>query len=105
MLEVYDARPRGRGPVAFVLCHFSHAYVEGCSLYFSFVASDVNEAEMERRYDKVWRVALPAAIAAGANVTHHHGVGLLKQSQLLEELGEGRRMLRRAARRRSTPTG
>ncbi|MHB8876871.1 MAG: FAD-binding oxidoreductase, partial [Myxococcaceae bacterium] len=93
VMDVYDRVRAAMSPYAFVLCHFSHAYLEGCSLYFTFTASDVNEAEMERRYDKAWKVSLQAAISAGATVTHHHGVGLLKQSQLLEELGDGRRML------------
>ena len=32
-------------------------------------------------------------MSAGATVSHHHGVGLLKARELAEELGEGRRML------------
>jgi alkyldihydroxyacetonephosphate synthase len=93
VMDVYEKVREAMSPYAFVLCHFSHAYLEGCSLYFTFTASDATEADMERRYDKAWKVSLEAAISAGATVTHHHGVGLLKQTQLLQELGDGRRVL------------
>ncbi len=93
VLEVYQRVRAAVADHAFVLCHFSHAYLEGCSLYFSFVASSPSEADVERRYDELWRVALAAASSAGATVSHHHGIGLLKAKQLTAELGEGRRML------------
>ena len=93
VLDVYHRVREAVAPWAFVLCHFSHAYVEGCSLYFSFAASGGSEAEQEARYDALWRAALGAAMSAGATVSHHHGVGLLKAKALLEELGDGRRVL------------
>lgn len=93
VLDVYERVREAVAPLAFVLCHFSHAYVEGCSLYFSFAASGGSEAEQEQRYDALWRAALGAAMSAGATVSHHHGVGLLKARALLEELGDGRRLL------------
>lgn len=93
VLDVYERVREAVAPWAFVLCHFSHAYVEGCSLYFSFAASGGSEAEQEQRYDGLWQAALGAAMSAGATVSHHHGVGLLKAKALLEELGDGRRLL------------
>ena len=92
VMEIYERVRAAVRPLAFVLCHFSHAYPEGCSLYFTFVFS-APEGEQERRYDDLWRVALQAAMSAGATVSHHHGVGLLKARELGDELGEGRRML------------
>ena len=92
VMEIYERVRAAVRPFAFVLCHFSHAYPEGCSLYFTFVLS-APDREQERRYDELWRVALQAAMSAGATVSHHHGVGLLKARELAEELGEGRRML------------
>ncbi|MBX5482879.1 MAG: FAD-binding oxidoreductase [Myxococcaceae bacterium] len=104
VLDVYERVRAAVAPVAFVVCHFSHAYQEGCSLYFSFVASGSDDVDQERRYDQLWRTALSAAVSAGATVSHHHGVGLLKQTQLREELGEGRRMLE-ALKRACDPDG
>jgi alkyldihydroxyacetonephosphate synthase len=105
--QVYEVYQRVRTAVsklAFVLCHFSHAYLEGCSLYFSFAASGPSEEAQERRYEELWTAALGAALAAGATVSHHHGVGILKARQMSEELGEGRRMLT-ALKRTLDPDG
>lgn len=94
VLDVYHRVRTALGPLAFVLCHFSHAYLEGCSLYFSLVSSASGDAAQEARYDEIWRVGLAAAMDAGATVSHHHGVGLLKAAALQKELGSGARLLR-----------
>ena len=70
------------GEGALVMAHFSHAYPEGCSIYFSFVGSGDTAA-----YDAVWRKGLAAARAAGGTVTHHHGVGQLKGAAAAGEAG------------------
>ncbi len=92
--EVYERVRKAASPHAFVLCHFSHAYLEGCSLYFSFVGSAAGEDEVQRRYQALWRDALSAAVAAGANVSHHHGIGLLKADVFQQSLGEARHALK-----------
>jgi alkyldihydroxyacetonephosphate synthase len=94
VLDVYARVHATASAFALVLCHFSHAYPEGCSLYFSFVGSGASEREMEERYHHLWRAALAAATGAGGNVSHHHGVGLLKARALQDHLGEGRHALR-----------
>lgn len=94
VLEVYERVHEAASQFAFVLCHFSHAYADGCSLYFSFVGSGDDEAEMEARYQQLWRAALAAAVSAGGNVSHHHGVGVLKAQALQDSLGEARHALR-----------
>jgi alkyldihydroxyacetonephosphate synthase len=91
--DVYERVHHAASQHAFVLCHFSHAYLEGCSLYFSFVGSGTSEAQMRERYDALWRDALSAAVHAGANVSHHHGVGIFKAQALQDSLGEGRTLL------------
>jgi alkyldihydroxyacetonephosphate synthase len=103
VLEVYDRVRAAVARLAFALCHFSHAYPEGCSLYFTFLSSAPADEE-ERRYDEMWRAALQAATSAGATVSHHHGIGLLKTRELRAELGEGRRMLA-ALKRAFDPDG
>jgi len=65
-----------------VMSHFSHAYPEGCSIYFSFAGKgDLNV------YDRAWSSALAAARDAGGTVTHHHGVGTLKSVAAAKEAG------------------
>ncbi len=94
VLQVYQRVHEAASKFAFVLCHFSHAYADGCSLYFSFVGSADSEQDMEARYHQLWRSALAAAVSAGGNVSHHHGVGILKARALQDSLGEGRHALR-----------
>jgi len=93
VLEVYERVRAAVAPHAFVLCHFSHAYLEGCSLYFSFVGA-APEGQERERYETIWRIALSAAQSAGSNVSHHHGVGLLKARALHDALGDGRHALK-----------
>jgi len=79
---------------ALVMAHFSHAYPEGCSIYFSFAGrGDLGV------YDAAWREALKAAHAAGGTVTHHHGVGVLKAAAAAEELGNALRVYARRKER------
>ena len=91
--EVHRRVKEAVAPLAFSLCHFSHAYAEGCSLYFTFITSATGEGPMEERYQKVWAAALGAAIAAGSNVSHHHGIGLLKAEAYQRSLGGAQRLL------------
>ncbi|HVE85394.1 MAG TPA: FAD-binding oxidoreductase [Myxococcales bacterium] len=93
VLDVYHRVREATAPIAFAMCHFSHAYLEGCSLYFSFALAGRGQPSLESRYDELWKAGLSAALAAGATVSHHHGVGLLKARALAEQLGDSRRML------------
>lgn len=73
-----------------VLCHASHAYPDGACLYFTFgAAGGGDEDAVRRRYDDAWSTAMGAAVSAGATITHHHGVGLLRAPWLRAELGDG----------------
>jgi alkyldihydroxyacetonephosphate synthase len=63
---------RAHAPV--VMCHVSHLYETGASLYFTFIARQHDGAELEQ-----WRDAKTAACEAigraGGTITHHHAVG------------------------------
>ncbi len=74
---------------AVVLAHFSHAYPDGCSIYFTFASAGSDREEAERRYDALWTAALGAVTRAGATISHHHGVGMLKAPFMADEHGEG----------------
>ena len=87
------------GRHAFVMAHLSHAYREGCSIYFSFVGR--GKADV---YDAVWRDALDAVRVAGGTVTHHHGVGQLKRDAAAREIGAAFRLWA-AVKARLDPAG
>jgi len=93
--ELYDAVRAALGKHVLVMAHLSHAYPDGCSIYFTFsgVASDDDKAM--QKYDAAWRAALDAAIGAGGTLSHHHGVGRSKAPRLGRELGFGVELVRR----------
>lgn len=93
--HVYNNVRRALRHDAFVMCHFSHAYLEGGSLYFTFVGPALTAKRGEEGYDKTWRDGMQAALEAGATLSHHHGVGSAKARYLPDELGDaGMRLLR-----------
>lgn len=93
LCAVYDAVRRTAGKHALVLAHLSHAYPDGCSIYFTLVATRSGDAL--GRYDAMVDSVLGAALSEGATLSHHHGVGSSKAHWLDVELGGGLSTLRR----------
>ncbi|HEX9052310.1 MAG TPA: FAD-binding oxidoreductase, partial [Anaeromyxobacter sp.] len=91
-LEGALARERERGAI---LCHVSHAYLDGASLYFTFFfrcPADPDEAVA--RWAALKRAATCAIVDAGGTVSHHHGVGAWHAPWLRREIGaDGARVL------------
>lgn len=76
--------------VAIVMCHFSHAYTDGCSLYFTFAGGGVTGSgphAARGRYDLAWERALTTVRRHGAVLSHHHGVGRSKAGALHRDEG------------------
>lgn len=111
-LEALHAAVRGalrdalsaRGTPPLVMCHVSHLYPTGASLYFTFIARQQEGAELEQ-----WRAAKLAAgdaiVAAGATITHHHAVGRDHTRWMEAEVGATGLGLLRAVKERLDPTG
>jgi alkyldihydroxyacetonephosphate synthase len=57
-----------------VLCHLSHAYRDGASLYFTIV-TDAPPGEEEKRWTALKTRATDAILDHGGTLSHHHGVG------------------------------
>ncbi len=83
-----------------VLCHLSHPYPDGASLYFTFFFRCAEDsAHTLERWAKLKRAATEALVEAGATVSHHHGVGQVHAPWLPREIGaEGIGLLQAAAR-------
>ncbi|MCA9624977.1 MAG: FAD-binding oxidoreductase, partial [Myxococcales bacterium] len=92
--DLYEGVRRALGDHVMVMAHMSHAYPDGCSIYFTFAGSAGSDEEAERIYDEAWRAAAEAAIAAGGTLSHHHGVGRSKAPFLSDELGLGIEVVR-----------
>jgi alkyldihydroxyacetonephosphate synthase len=63
-----------QGTPGLVFCHLSHAYADGASLYFTFVARAKPGEEIEQ-WRQAKRAACEAIVAHGGTITHHHAVG------------------------------
>ncbi|WP_374106609.1 FAD-binding oxidoreductase [Kitasatospora aureofaciens] len=80
-------------PGALVLCHISHVYPTGASLYFTVVAA-LGEDPLTR-WAAAKHAACDAILAAGGTITHHHAVGADHRPWMTDEIGElGVRILR-----------
>jgi alkyldihydroxyacetonephosphate synthase len=97
--DLYAAVREAMRPHVFVMAHLSHAYPDGCSIYFTFAGSADDDTGALAKYDAVWREAPLAAARAGGTISHHHGVGRSKAPRLAAELGFGTEVVRALARR------
>jgi alkyldihydroxyacetonephosphate synthase len=91
------------GTPPLVMCHVSHLYRSGASLYFTFLARQ-SDAPLEQ-----WRaaksVASEAIVSNGGTITHHHAVGRDHAEWMRAEVGEMGLDLIRAAKERLDPAG
>jgi alkyldihydroxyacetonephosphate synthase len=91
------------GTPPIVMCHVSHLYRSGASLYFTVLARQ-SDPPLEQ-----WRAAKSAAsdaiVAAGGTITHHHAVGRDHAAWMQAEVGELGLELIRAAKQRLDPAG
>jgi alkyldihydroxyacetonephosphate synthase len=93
-----------RGTPPLVMCHVSHLYRSGASLYFSFLARQESDAPLEQ-WRAVKTAASEAIIAGGGTITHHHAVGRDHAPWMQAEVGELGLELLRAAKERLDPAG
>jgi alkyldihydroxyacetonephosphate synthase len=93
VLQAIGDSLRACGTPGLVMCHVSHLYETGASLYFTLLARQ-SEDELAQ-----WRAVKAAASAAissgGGTITHHHAVGRDHAPWMEHEIGsEGVRALR-----------
>ncbi|HYP72645.1 MAG TPA: FAD-linked oxidase C-terminal domain-containing protein, partial [Microbacterium sp.] len=74
-----------RGTAPIVMCHISHVYPAGASLYFTVVAALTEEPLAQWADAKA--SASRAIAAAGGTVTHHHAVGRDHRAGMAAEIG------------------
>jgi alkyldihydroxyacetonephosphate synthase len=74
------------GTPGLVMCHVSHLYETGASLYFTFLARQREGEELEQ-WRTVKQAASRAIVNGGGTITHHHAVGRDHAPWLEDEVG------------------
>jgi alkyldihydroxyacetonephosphate synthase len=101
---VGDALRGALGERSIVMCHLSHAYADGASLYFTFLTRAQRGEELDE-----WRQAKTAAceaiVAAEGTITHHHAVGRDHAPYMRAEVGDVGLDALRAVKERLDPAG
>jgi len=75
-----------QGTPGIVMCHVSHLYETGASLYYTFIARQREGGEIEQ-WRAVKRAASEAIVTGGGTITHHHAVGRDHAPWLEREIG------------------
>jgi alkyldihydroxyacetonephosphate synthase len=101
--DVKAALETSLGSPTLVLCHVSHVYETGCSLYFTVAAQAADDPVAQWLAAKA--AACDAIVATGATITHHHAVGTDHKPWLVAEIGELGVSVLRAVKSDLDPTG
>lgn len=86
-----------------VMCHVSHLYSQGASLYFTVLAARTDSAV--EQWQRAKDAASDALIATGATITHHHGVGTDHRPWMTDEVGPVGVQILRAVKAALDPDG
>ncbi|OVF03554.1 putative FAD-linked oxidoreductase [Mycobacterium avium subsp. paratuberculosis] len=91
------------GTPALVMCHISHVYPTGASLYFTVVAGQRGDPIEQWKTAK--KAASDAIMATGGTITHHQAVGTDHRPWMREEVGELGVQVLRAVKATLDPAG
>lgn len=92
-----------QGTPPLVMCHVSHVYPAGASLYFTVVSAQ--GADAVAHWTKAKHAVNDAIIAAGGTISHHHGVGTDHRDWYAQEVGPLGIGVLRAVKDRLDPAG
>ena len=93
----------GLGTPPAILCHISHVYPAGASLYFTVACAQLENPIPQ--WEAAKAAASEAILAAGASITHHHGIGADHRDLYPREVGELGVEVLRAVKRTLDPAG
>ncbi|MGP0051057.1 MAG: FAD-binding oxidoreductase [Solirubrobacteraceae bacterium] len=93
---LHGALKRALAPLADeVLGHFSHVYTQGTSLYMILLGRVADDDAAVARLEQIWRVAMEVCLERGAELSHHHGGGLIRSPYAKRSLGTAHPVLQR----------
>jgi alkyldihydroxyacetonephosphate synthase len=103
LYRAVGAALRGALGQCLVMCHVSHLYPSGASLYFTFLARA--EPEPLEQWRRAKSAATEAIVANGGTITHHHAVGRDHAPWLAREVGDAGVAALRAVKAELDPAG
>jgi alkyldihydroxyacetonephosphate synthase len=92
------------GTPGLVMCHVSHLYETGASLYFTFIAARRSDDEIGQ-WRTVKEAASGAIVGGGGTITHHHAVGRDHAPWMGQEVGDRGLEALRALKAELDPNG
>jgi alkyldihydroxyacetonephosphate synthase len=84
--ETIQAKFAEHDSLSLVLCHISHVYDTGASLYFTIVGAQRGDAIEE--WTAIKSAVNDLLVSHGGTITHHHGVGADHRAWLAAEVGD-----------------
>lgn len=91
------------GTPPIVMCHVSHTYATGASLYFTVACAQTDDPIAQWAAAK--RASGDAIVAAGGTISHHHAVGADHRAWMRDEIGDLGVDVLRAVKSAIDPTG
>ena len=101
--DALTAALQSSGTKPIVMCHISHVYPAGASLYFTVVAALT--ADPQAQWARAKDAASRAIGVAHGTITHHHAVGRNHRPYLATEIGELGTDILQAVKRTLDPRG
>ncbi|MEU6729132.1 FAD-binding oxidoreductase [Nonomuraea wenchangensis] len=86
-----------------VMCHISHVYETGASLYFTVVTPQ--DGDPVAQWERAKAEVNAAIVAAGGTISHHHGVGRDHRDAYAAEIGPLGVAVLQAVKARLDPAG
>ncbi|MFQ5985840.1 MAG: FAD-binding oxidoreductase [Thermoplasmata archaeon] len=84
--EALEGAYAAAGKPGLVLCHLSHAYRDGGSLYFTLLTSRAAGTEIPQ-WQALKAAATERILSLGGTLSHHHGIGIDHRQWMERELG------------------
>lgn len=78
-----------------VLSHFSHVYPQGTSMYMILLGHEETDEEAVLKLRTIWGETMRVCLKHKAELSHHHGGGLVRSPYARESLGSAHLLLRR----------
>lgn len=102
--KAIEAALASNGMEGIVMCHLSHAYRDGASLYFTVISSQ-GSAGGAANWPKIKAAACEAIQAAGGTLSHHHATGFDHAPWMEGEVGAKGLDALRALKEEFDPSG